>query len=310
MATTANKSGYMSVKRSKRIFYISMMLLPMLQTLIFYFFVNFRSFTLGFTKYDMATNSYPFNGFNNFVEIFRDFSKDPYLRNSLLNSLQLFFLTLLFSALPSIVFSYYIYKKHTMSGFFKIILYTPHIISTVVFVLMYKYFLDNAIPEIANRLFDVEMEGLIGNVSNMGTVKTCVIVFQIWVSFGTKVLLYSGAMSGISDSIIESGKLDGITPMKELFFIVLPMIWPTFVTFMITSIVGLFTDQMGLYTFYGTGADKSLYTFGYYLYRNTKVATLTDYPYLSALGLMLTVVAVPVTLLTRKALEKYGPKTV
>ena len=114
-------------------------------------------------------------------------------------------------------------------------------------------------------------------------------------------------MSGISESIIESAQLDGVTPFKELVLIVLPSIWSTFVTFMVSAVVGIFTNQMSLFTFYGTNADVSLYTFGYYLYRGAKIGTSSDYPYLSAMGLLLTAVALPITLFTRWSLKKFGP---
>jgi len=87
------------------------------------------------------------------------------------------------------------------------------------------------------------------------------------------------------------------------------MIWPTFATFVVVGFAGLFTNQANLYNFYGNNAEYSLYTFGYYLYVAIRTSSISEYPYLSALGLVLTAVALPLTLGLRKAMDRLGPKT-
>ena len=127
--------------------------------------------------------------------------------------------------------------------------------------------------------------------------------------FGTGVLVYSGAMASISDSIIESAQLDGITPAKELWYIVLPMIWGTFVTMLVTSLVSFFTNDGNGYAFKGAQFNPQLQTLGYFMYSGTVNGGMGSYPVLSAFGMLMTAIAVPVTLLTRNILTKYGPRT-
>lgn len=304
-----NKQYIMSRKAKRLWFYIIFSALPIAQVAVFYFYVNFRSFALAFQNYDALTDVYSFTGLSNFVQALSDLSTVTYLKKAISNSFLLFLVTLVFGSFPSILFSYYIFKKRIMSGFFKIILYLPHIISTVVFALMYKYLMEDCIPDVIELITGVKTPGLLYDVANMDRIRVLVMGFTVWIGFGTSVLMYSGTMSSISDSVIESGKLEGITPMKELFFIVIPLIWPTFVTFIIASFTGVFTNQMNLYTIFGETAEYELYTFGYFLYKNTLVAGNGDYPYLSAIGLLMTLVAVPVTLIVRYLLNKFGPKT-
>ena len=117
-------------------------------------------------------------------------------------------------------------------------------------------------------------------------------------------------MTGISDSIIEAASLDGVTPVQEFIYIIFPMIFPTFSTFLITSFAVLFTNQMGLFDLYGVEANYSVYTVGYYLYKSIKTAAVGDYPYLAAFGILLTLVAVPLCLFTKWLLNKLGPKSI
>ena len=138
-------------------------------------------------------------------------------------------------------------------------------------------------------------------------------VFSIWSGFGTGVLMYASTMSGISKEIVESAELDGITPFKELLYITIPMIYPTLVTFMVVGVAGIFTNEMSLYLFNGNfGATQDIYTIGYYLFKEARIAggSLQDFDkftYLSAFGLMLSVIAIPLTFVVKWLLEKFGP---
>ena len=247
------------------------------------------------------------------MQVFNDLRSEEILITSLITSLELFVWTFVFSAMLSVFFSYYIYKKFPASGAFKVILYLPQIVSGLVFALMFKYFMDEALPELIKLITGAE-NTVKGFVSNEQTAKVCAIVFTVWVSFGTNVLMYTSAMSAISPSVIESAELEGVKPMQELWYIVVPSIWPTFVTFMLTTVIGIFTNQMSLFAIYGVHANlfAKTSTFGYYLYVETLHAQeeFIRFPYLSAMGLILTLVAVPLTLITRYVMNKLGPKVV
>ena len=306
MKTEIGKSMH-TLKAKKLRFYILGVALPVVQILIFYFYANFNSILLAFQDYNGS--SFDFVGFDNFVGIFNGthprlikFNMGYILKNSFLS----FGMELLFGSLPAILFSYYIYKKYPAAGAFKIILYIPHIIPSIIFVILYKYFVGSAIPEIYEKLTGENLFHMFDGV-NVERTRALLIFFTIYISFGTRILLYTGTMSGISESIIESAKLDGITPMKELFLIVIPMIWGTIVTFIVVSIVGLFTGQMSAYSFFGEGLEMQLYTFGYYIFMRASKSSMYEYPVLSALGLIMTAIAVPVTLAVKHFMTKYGP---
>lgn len=293
---------------NKRLFYASIVILPIIQFLIFYVVVNFRSFLFAFQTYDDVTK-YTFVWFQNFKEIFESLStkEGEVLVDSAKNSLVLYFFTLIIGTGGAILFSNYIYKKYFGSKFFQIVLFLPHIISGVVLMTVYKFLLDQGIPQLG-KMFGVKIKPLLDNYNDHFKL---VLIFQLWMGFGTQVLMYTSTMSGISPSIVESAELEGITPVKELVYITLPMIYPTFVTFITVGVAGLFTNQMSLYNFYGNNVNKKAWTLGYYLFRETQVASMppdiSKYPKISALGLLFTLVAVPVTFLVKRVMEKCGP---
>ena len=292
-------------KHKDLIFYTLMMLFPVAQFCVMYIGVNFNSILLAFKKIDTMSNTYTWT-FANIRGAFELFTTSPVLLSAAKNSL-LAYVVLTFLGTPlGLIFSYYIYKKLPMSNAFRVILFLPSIISGIVMVTIFQFFVERAIPAFASQLFGVKMKGLL---ENPGSRYATIIFYNLWVGFGTSVLMYSNGMSGISQEIVESAHLDGATGLTEFWKITLPMIYPTLSTFLITGIAGLFTNQIALYSFYGGGAPENLQTYGYYLYMKTKnAASDSEYTLLAAMGLLLTVVVVPLTLGVKWALEKFGPK--
>lgn len=293
-----------SKKKSRLIFYICGVAWPVIQFLVFYVFVNFNSILLSFRNFDIQTG-YSFAGLDNFKNVFSEIVNQPYLKTAFKNTFLLFGISI-GSMFVTLIMSYALYKKYLFSGFFKVALFLPSIIPGIALVICYKYFVEVGVPEVWSVLFGMDIQGLL---TNPKTELVTIIFFNVWFGVGSTFLLYSGAMSGISESIIEAANLDGVTPMQEFGYIIFPMIFPTVSTFFITNFATLFTNQMSVFSFFGAEADYSVYTIGYYLYKSVQTATMDKYPYLSAFGLMLTILIIPICLMVKKALDKFGPSS-
>lgn len=290
-------------------FYIGTLAVPVVQVLLFYIYVNFNSIMLSFKEYTQVEGTelweYSFNGFSNYVNVIKDMFDSSVLQTAMGNSLKLFFFTLIFGVFLSSIFAYYIYKKQPLSQFFRMVLFIPQIVSSVIMVLIFKYVAEELVPEMARIIFGVErMKGLL---TNADTQFGAVLFYSVFISYGANLLLFSGAMSEINESVIEAGKLDGVNVFQEYIHIIFPSIWPTMITLVVVSIAGIFANQANLYTLYGTNAEYSIQVMGYYMYSKTSVATYADYPYLAAMGVIFTLVLFPITMFVRKAMYKYGP---
>lgn len=294
----------MSGRKKDLIFYVLMMLFPIAQFSIMYIGVNFNSFLLSFKNIDIDGN-YTWT-FSNISDAFNLLRTSPLLRSAAKNSLSSYLLLTFIGTPLGLVFSFYIYKKLPLSGAFRVILFLPSIISAIVMVTIFQFFVERAIPAFWQKAFNVKIKGLIENQASR---YATIIFYNIWVGFGTGVLMYSNAMSGIPQEIVESAHLDGATGINEFWRITLPMVYPTLSTFLITGVAGLFTNQINLYSFYGGSAPESVQTYGYYLFTRTQLAkSESEYPLLSAMGLLFTMVIVPLTFGVKWMLEKFGPK--
>ena len=290
------------IAKGDLLFYISIVALPLLQFCIFYIGVNFNSFFLSFQNIDATTGEVSFVGLDNFIKLFKDIGMLPEFKYAIQNSLIYFCINLLITIPIGLLFAYYIFKKRLFHGFFHVVLFLPSIICAMVTVIMYRYFVELFIPNIINKLFGTKIINLFTNNKLIS-----VYIYNLFMGFGVSVLMYLGAMNGISEDVFEAAKLDGCSPMREFICIVLPQIFPTLSVFLVTSVAAIFTNQMNLFTFFDKDLDPMNYSMGYYLYKNVLYGGETKYPYLAALGLCITAIIAPITLLLRQFFNKVDP---
>ena len=117
-------------------------------------------------------------------------------------------------------------------------------------------------------------------------------------------------MKEINPEIVESARLDGVTNMfQDLRYIVLPLIFPTLSTFLVTGLASIFTDAGSILGFYNTSAPEYVSNMGYYYAQLVLNGNEISYPVLAAGGLIMTLIVAPLTILLRFLLEKFGPTT-
>ena len=312
---TASGKKFKTRKQRRLIFYILMFALPLLQFAIFYLYVNFNSFIIAFQErtkdFEIVATG------DNFAEAFKYFFSAKGGK-MLWNSTQLLLCQILIATPLGLLFSYYIAKEKTGAGFFRVMLYLPQVLSVVVLAALFKVIVNEVYPMSATELFPAKNPTPLLSPTTSVTVKFyTALVFTLWFSFGANVLIYTGAMSGIDQSIVESASLDGVTTLQEFWYIYVPIIFPTITTFLLTSIAGIFNNQMSLHFFFGNDGDVPVFAYYFFrmaakntyasqdIYADSGYMTLGE---LAALGLIATAILVPITLLVKKMLEKYGPR--
>lgn len=300
-----------AVKKKKRtdvpklLFMISILAWPSFCFIWSNVFMNVNSFTLAFATYDEATETFIYNaGFSNFVKLFSDFATIKNFQTMLVNSAIGMLIGVVTIPIPILV-SFMIYKKCPCSGFFAVVLFMPSIISSIIWVLSYKYMLDYVVPSI----FPVN-----GVVSLLLSDKAFwyLQLYSFILGFAGNLVLYTGAMSRIPMELIESGRLDGLNIFGELIYIVLPLIYPTLSVLFITLPVSFFTSSPNTFAFFGAEARPETWTLGYYFFSillgSRGTAHKWMYPYASASSIVFTLIAAPLTFLWKRLLAKFDPE--
>ena len=306
---TKIKTGRIGLRRSL-LFYSLMIAWPVLQFCVFYIGVNFNSILLAFKEYTHETDfTWSFHNFEVWLD-FTDSTYGAYIPKAMVVSLKAYAISLVVGVPLGLFFSYYIFKKMPLSGFFRVVLFIPTIVSSIVLVSMYRLFVNNVVFELAEKWGLVSSSALPFLDSTDDRFAT-MMIYNVFVSFGTSVLMYSNKMSTISPEIIESAQLDGAGALREFFHIVLPMAFSTISVFLITGIAGIFTNQINNFAFFAAApnAYDETRTIGYLLYHRTRKAGQNDweYPSIAALGILLTLIVLPLTFLARYCFERFGP---
>ena len=190
--------------------------------------------------------------------------------------------------------------------FFRFMLFLPSIISSIVLVTVYMCFTDYVVPELLDKIFRVTMEtSLLSGKTRYATV----MFYNLFVSFGTTVLLYSNKMSSISPEVIEAAQLDGANSVQEFFRIVLPQTYPTLSVFLISGVAGIFINEINNFAFFKYSWKSDTATLGFLMYFRTQKAKadIVQYPPLAALGIIMSAIAIPLTFAVKKLLAKVGP---
>ena len=117
-------------------------------------------------------------------------------------------------------------------------------------------------------------------------------------------MIWLGSMSRVPYDLIEYGKLEGIKPIREFATVVLPLIWPTFVTMVSLQIIGIFGASGSVQVL--TDGQYGTYTLSFWMYKIVQASMTDQYNNVAALGLMLTLATIPLVVIFRKIMNRFG----
>lgn len=311
-------------KKKKRIdwgrilFFTALVIWPIVQFCIFYIGVNGKSIIMAFQSYDEAGHMHW--GFANFRTILSNRSESPNLhdvRRGGLMSVLSYVLSVCITIPLGLFSAYYIGKKMPGSGFFRAVLFLPSIIPEIVLVVIYKFFVIDALPTYMGALGWKNFGDWLSPANGATWQQQYFMVMfftLILLGFGTSVLMYSNAMSKVNVEVLDAARLDGARGWSEFWHIILPAVWPTVMVFLVTGVCGIFVNQIHLWSFYDFNAPPEIQTYGYILYhKSTEIintstgADNAKANILAAFGLLMTAVAIPLTFFVRWLLKKVGP---
>ncbi len=288
-------------------FILAMLAVPVLWFIIFYVAVNFNSIIMAFKVIDGIGDDGRIKyiwGLDNFQRFFHEYKVAEYgIRVAFVNTIKYFSLNF-FLIIPLTYFvSYFMYKKIFGYKFFRVLFYSPSIISGTAMVIIYKNIIGGYGPiyELV-ELFGGQLPALL---TSHATATPTILVYCVWVGFGVNIVLYQGAMGRIPEDVIEAGKIDGISWWRELLNVVTPMVWPTISTTLVFALTGLFNSS-GPILLFGTGGNFSTSTINYYIYQ--QVHDLAVYNYPAAIGVFFTVVSLPIVFGFRWLVNKIDPE--
>ena len=304
---TTKKAGLGQNNTSSKIFYTLLVLLPSLQFLIFYVFVNINSFSLAFKIFPSGVlKEYEWSVLN-FTNWFTDATANKEMTNAIWVSIKSYLISVVAGVPLGMFFSYYMFKRMPGSTIFRVMLFMPSILSGAVIATIYNMVTTRVLGGsggILEQWFQIQNFDFWDKEHRYATL----MFFNIFVSFGTSVLMYTNRMDSIDPEMIEAGNLDGASGLSEFWYIVLPQIFSVVQVFLMTGFAGIFSNQLNSLMLFSYEAPSEVQSVGYLLWRGVARAggNVTQMGPFAALGLMITIVIVPLTFLFRWAINKIG----
>ncbi len=282
---------------AEKVFVFGMLIIPIVHFCVFYIGTNFNSILMSFT-YNGEINTYFFK--KAFNEIFMGASDGVLLVEGIKNSLIIFTMSIIVIFPLSVMFSFLLYKKIPFYKYFRIIFFLPGILSAVVLVTMYRSVMVNVISNVWQKMWNLSSKPLFFMSTDYAF--KSVLVYLIWLGIAANMIIYGGAFSRIPTEVLESGKIDGVGFFKELWYLIIPLIWPTMAVILLLSVVGMFSADGPILVM--TQGRYGTYTLPYWIFSQTQ-GTTPNFNYGSAVGLVFTFISIPIMLIVRWVLNKF-----
>lgn len=176
---------------------------------------------LSFTDWDGLAVSYNYVGLENYISAFRDSE----FTNSMVKTFQYVLFVVVITNIIAFLIALGLTRGIKAKGVFRVGFFTPNLIGGVVLGLVWKFVFSTALPSMGDFLNIAFLKHNL--LSQSGTAFGSLIIVAVWQLAGYLMLIYMAGIVGLPEDVLEASKLDGATGLKELRYIILPLIMPS-----------------------------------------------------------------------------------
>ena len=289
------------INKRRVLFVICCCILPVINWLIFYVFANLSSFVMAFTNKDGALS------FDNFVRFWDELTNPVSDIRIAIKNTFLTFAIIVVTFPFKVLVSYFIYKKVPLAGVYRILFFLPSIIFSVALAMIFQKMIsvNGFIAEWVQDWLNLPQPPEL--LADSRYANTVVILHMLWLSFPGDLIIWGGTFTRIPGDVLESGRIDGVNWWQEFTMITVPMVWPTVALQMVLMFCGIFGASGAVFLLtkgmYGT-MTISAWMYLQLLNMSGNQYTSNAYNYMSAVGLVITVIAIGISLGIRKWTDK------
>lgn len=296
------KKNFWTLKRTGYVFVAVMVFLPLMDFIVWYCIVNGGALINAFI--DDVDGTFTFINFRNVFLSLGDTASGDSLLVCLRNTM-IYFVAGFVTIPISLILTYFLYKRIVGHGFFRFIFFLPSIIPGLVWVTAWKEL--TSYSGVLGQFMNMIGKPLAASIYKDALTTTISLVFYgWWLGLASGMLYYYSAMSRIPVSVLEAAKIDGCSPFCEFSKIVMPLIGPTVGTMMVLSFAGMLGSSGPILLFISDGL-AGISTLSFRIYHIMLQNPSGDIGFVSALGLAMSAVSLPIALLARYITNKKFP---
>lgn len=183
-----------------------------------------------------------FIGLANFSRVMRD----EVFWSAVKNTFVYVFGKLIFTIPIAFLLAFVLQKNSKLNAVAQSVVFTPTIMSQAVMALIF-YLLFNTYNGEVNRIL-MKLGIIQQNVNWLGVdnAMTTVIMIAVWGAVGNYMVYFIAGLTGISQDVFESAKLDGANGFQTLFRITLPLLAPVMKMILMLALVNSFHDMQSI----------------------------------------------------------------
>jgi multiple sugar transport system permease protein len=267
--------------------------LPMLVLfLLFRFLPAIGAFLLSLTDYRIS-GKWDFIALDNYTRLF----KDGVFREALLVTFTYTVIFVPLTVLLSLGTAVLLHQVVWRRGFFRGVFFLPYVTSIVLAAVIWKWIYD-AQDGLLNTVLGLVSIGPIDFLAQSNTVLPSIAVTSAWKGFGYSMLILLAGLQAVPKSYLEAAMIDGASTWQRFRYVTLPQLRPVLFFVLVIETIGSFQVFDAMYVMTGGGPVRSSYSLVYFLYDSG--FKYFDFGYASAIGLVLFVIVLIVSLVQRR----------
>lgn len=306
------------LRRGKRIrkfkratFIISFIIVPIIQFLIFYVYINASSFPLAFQRRNTFLNTVEWVGWANFKKVLDLISANGemgLLGRAIINSVMYFILNNFIMMPMTIILAYFFWKNMPGSKIYRYTFLIPSLIPGSVLPMLYAFMLDSSVGVLTPLLHSLGLSNLVPVNGWLGTYETAqamILFYIMWSGCGVSIMMMTGNINRLPTEVFESARLEGIKLFQELWYLVIPMVLPLLNIMIVMSLSGVLNIYLPPMLITKGGPGGSTKTIGYIIMDWT---TQGEESVAAAGGLMFSLITIPLVFTVKYILKKITPE--
>ncbi len=262
--------------------------------LVFMIYPIIASFVISSMEWNVLTKP-SFIGIDNYSRLFND----RIFLISLTNTVKWVIFYVPLSILVSFIMALAMDMPVRGIAFFRTVFYIP-VITPIICVALLFVWIYNKEFGILNFLIDKLGGQPVGWLTDSRISIFSIALMSIWKWAGYNMLIMLAGLQGIPESLYEAAEIDGVTPLKKVWYIKLPLLKPAFFFIILTSVIDAFQVFSEIYIMTKGEPGYSTYTISYYLYTNAFEYGMMGYS--CAMAVILFIIIMSITLIQNKLL--------
>lgn len=261
---------------------------------LFLFLPTLLSIYYAFTDYYLLTpDATSFVGLDNFVKLFQD----PLFMQSLKNIGQFVIFIIPIQLGLALGLALLVNNKRKSTIFFKVAFFAPVVMSLVVVSVLWLVLLNPSSGLINSILQGIGIDSQ-PFLTSPDQAMYVIIAVSAWQGAGYQMLIFLAGLQNIPSSLYEAANIDGASKLKQFFHITLPMLKPTSILILTTTLIDAFKLVIQPMVMTQGGPLNSTLTPVYYIYRTGFTDRMVGYA--SSITVIFGLIIILFTVLQRK----------